>query len=101
MRQVFSYELVNILCLQAAFGVGKGANTQELTILDGLNGVLKPVRGPSAATGWLANTQYLKHWMRFHSGNTLLQAGTVTWHGCMKYSTEPSKASVLNQSACR
>jgi hypothetical protein len=35
------------LFLQAAFGVGKGAHTQELTILDGLNGVLKPVRGAS------------------------------------------------------
>jgi hypothetical protein len=45
-----------MLCLQAAFGVGKGANTQELTILDGLNGVLKPVREPSAAMGSLAAT---------------------------------------------
>jgi hypothetical protein len=79
MCQVFADVLVNMLCLQAAFGVGKGANTQELTILDGLNGVLKPVRGPNTPTGWSSTARYtVGHWLILRSCSTLLQAGAAT-----------------------
>lgn len=49
---------VAALFLQAAFGIGKGAHTQELTILDGLNGVLKPVRRSRSLEQMLSSTLY-------------------------------------------
>ncbi|WIA42005.1 hypothetical protein OEZ86_009302 [Tetradesmus obliquus] len=69
--------------LKAAFGIGKGAHTQELTILDGLNGVLKPGRctlllGPPGS----GKTTFLRVLgNRLRGCNRLQVSGSILYNG--------------------